>query len=147
MSRFLADMVIHWHLSITKAINFSMMPLNIQWSTFCFNIGLLRPTILRTMGRPNPPKVIGHLSIKLVNDNWKNWDEHLPAILFSYKIAFKVSTGYKPFKLDYGFHSLMPTKYIVPTQRIDGTLDFIPTCVFTACLANLEQMDCTKYHA
>jgi hypothetical protein len=87
------------------------------------------------------------LFTKLVNDNQTNWNEHLPTVLFSYRTAFKVSTGYTPFQLVYGLHPLMPTEYIVPTRRTDGALDFTPTCVLTACLANLEQMDSARHHA
>jgi len=35
-------------------------------------------------------------------------------VLFSYKIVYKVATGYTPYQLVYGLHPLMPTKYIVP---------------------------------
>jgi hypothetical protein len=34
-------------------------------------------------------------------------------VLFSYKIAYKVSTRYTPYQLVYGLHPLMPTKYIM----------------------------------
>jgi len=35
-------------------------------------------------------------------------------MLFSYKIAYKVTTRYTPYELVYGLHPLMPTKYIIP---------------------------------
>jgi hypothetical protein len=35
--------------------------------------------------------------MKLVDENKANWDEHLPLIFFSYKIAYKVVTRYTPF--------------------------------------------------
>jgi hypothetical protein len=35
-------------------------------------------------------------------------------MLFSYIIAYKVTTRYIPYQLVYGLHPLMPTKYIVP---------------------------------
>ncbi len=50
---------------------------------------------------------------KLVSDNRINWDEHLSILLFSYKIAYKITTWYTPYQLVYGLHPLMPTKYIV----------------------------------
>jgi transposase InsO family protein len=58
-------------------------------------------------------KVLGTLSIKLVSENRTDWDEHLSTLLFSYKIAYKVATGYTPYQLMYGLHLLMPIKYIV----------------------------------
>jgi hypothetical protein len=87
------------------------------------------------------------LLTKLVNDNRTDWNEHLPTVLFSYRIAFKVSTGYTPFQLVYGIHPLMPTEYIVPTRWTVGALDFIPTRVLTARLVDLEQMDSARHHA
>jgi hypothetical protein len=35
-------------------------------------------------------------------------------VLFSYRIAYKVTIGYTPYQLMYGLHLLMPTKCIVP---------------------------------
>ncbi len=34
-------------------------------------------------------------------------------MLFSYNIAYKVATGYTPYQLMYGLHSLMPIEYII----------------------------------
>jgi hypothetical protein len=56
--------------------------------------------------------VLGTLLTKLVNENRTNWDERLSILLFSYKIAYKI-TRYTPYQLVYGLHPLMPTKYIV----------------------------------
>ncbi len=38
----------------------------------------------------------------------------MSTMLFSYKIAYKVTTRYTPYELVYGLHPLMPTKYIIP---------------------------------
>jgi hypothetical protein len=61
--------------------------------------------------------------------------------------TFKVLTGYTTFQLVYGLHSLMPTEYIVPTQRTNGALDYTPMRVLTARLTDLEQMDSARHHA
>jgi hypothetical protein len=50
---------------------------------------------------------------KLINENITNWDEHLSIVLFSYRIAYRITTWYTPYQLVYGLHPLMPTKYIV----------------------------------
>jgi hypothetical protein len=50
---------------------------------------------------------------KLINENRIEWDEHLSIVLFSYRTAYKVATGYTPYQLMYGLHPLMPTKYII----------------------------------
>jgi len=54
-------------------------------------------------------KVFGTLLTKLVNENQNDWDEHMSAILFSYKIVFQVRTDYTSFQLVYGLHPLLPT--------------------------------------
>jgi hypothetical protein len=48
----------------------------------------------------------------LINENKIDWDEHMFIVLFSYKIAYKI-TRYTPYQLVYVLHPLMPTKYIV----------------------------------
>ncbi len=58
--------------------------------------------------------ILGTLLIKLVSENKINCDEHFSTMLFSYKITYKVATGYTPYQLVYGLHLLMPKKYIVP---------------------------------
>ncbi len=50
---------------------------------------------------------------KLVSENRIDWDEHISIMLFSYRIAYKITTRYIPYQLVYGLHPLMPTKYIV----------------------------------
>jgi hypothetical protein len=62
---------------------------------------------------------------KLISENRTNWDEHLLTMLFSYEIAYKVTTRYTPYQLVYGLHPLMPIEYIVPTasgNEKDSTL-------------------------
>jgi hypothetical protein len=54
-------------------------------------------------------KVFGTLLIKLVSENKIDCDEHLSIMLFSYKIAYKVTIRYTPYQLVYGLHPLMPT--------------------------------------
>jgi hypothetical protein len=54
-------------------------------------------------------KVLGTLLTKLVSENRIDWDEHLFTMLFSYIIAYKVTTRYTPYQLVYGLHPLMPT--------------------------------------
>jgi hypothetical protein len=50
---------------------------------------------------------------KLINEKNNDWDEHLGAILFTYYIAYKISTGHTPFQLVYGLYPLRPTKYLI----------------------------------
>ncbi len=52
-----------------------------------------------------------------MNANQNDWDVMLPAALWAYKIAYKVSTQHTPYKLVYGLMTLLPTKFIIPTDR------------------------------
>ncbi len=38
-------------------------------------------------------KVIGTMMTKLVNDKHNNWDEHLPMVLYAYRIIYNVTTS------------------------------------------------------
>ncbi len=58
--------------------------------------------------------MFGTLLTKLISENKTDWDEQLSIVLFSNKIAYKVTTRYTPYQLVYGLHPLLPTKYIVP---------------------------------
>ncbi len=78
-------------------------------------------------------KVLKTLLTKLVNVNKKNQDEHLSTMLFSYRTTYKVITGYTPYQLMYGLHSLMPTKYIV----LVGSGNEISFYIFIASEINL----------
>ncbi len=55
---------------------------------------------------------------KLISENKIYWDENLFIMLFSYKIAYKITTKYTPYQSMYGLHPMMPIKYIV--QIVDG---------------------------
>jgi hypothetical protein len=70
-------------------------------------------------------KVLGTLLTNLICENRTDWDEHLSAMLFSYRTTYKIATRYTPYQLVYGLHPLMPTKYIVLVaggNERDGTL-------------------------
>ena len=84
---------------------------------------------------------------KLVNDNHTDWDIQLYTVLFSYRTAYKVATGHSPFELVYGLLPLMPTKYIVPTQRTTTDLDFIQHRVLAVRIADLDKLDETRLKA
>ncbi len=76
---------------------------------------------------------------ELVSENRTNWDEHLFTMLFSYKIAYKIVTGYTPYQLVYGLHPLMPTKYIVPVVS-GNERDNILVKVLTIKITKLKKL-------
>jgi hypothetical protein len=70
-----------------------------------------------------------------------NWDEHLHSVMFTYKIAFKVSTSHTTFQLVYGLHALMPTEYLLPMANFSTSKDFVMTKVFNTQLSKLEKLE------
>jgi len=58
-------------------------------------------------------KVLGTFLTNLISENRTNWDEHLPTMLFSYRIIYKITIGYTLYQLVYGLHPLMPIEYIM----------------------------------
>jgi hypothetical protein len=84
-------------------------------------------------------KVFGTLLTKLVNDNKTNWDEHLPIVLFSYRITYKVAIGYTPYQLVYGLHPLMLTEYILLIMGSDHKKGNLMK-VLTSRVSKLEKL-------
>jgi hypothetical protein len=60
-------------------------------------------------------------------------------VLFSYKIAYKITIGYTPYQLLYGLHPLMPTKYIRPIVG-GNEKDNISVRVLTNRIIKLEKL-------
>jgi hypothetical protein len=60
-------------------------------------------------------------------------------MLFSYKIAYKIVTGYTPYQLVYGLHPFMPTKYIVPVVS-GNERDNILVKVLTIKITKLKKL-------
>ena len=92
-------------------------------------------------------KVIVKMLQKLVNDNHTDWDIQLYTVLFSYRMAYKVALGHSPFELVYGLLPLMPTEYIVPTQRTTTDLNFTKHRVLAARTADLDKLNETRLKA
>jgi hypothetical protein len=60
-------------------------------------------------------------------------------MLFSYRIAYKVTTRYTPYQLLFGLHILMPIKYIVPI--VGGNEGDSPLMtVLTSRITKLEKL-------
>jgi hypothetical protein len=91
-------------------------------------------------------KDIGRLLTKLVNENKIDWDEHLSTIFFSYRITYQVATSYIPYKLIYGLHPLMPTKYVLLAISGDHK-DAKPTGILIAKITKLEKLQDDRLEA
>ena len=46
------------------------------------------------------------------------WEENLPAALWAYRTAYKVTTGHTPFQLMFGQEAVVPTEFMIPSLRI-----------------------------
>jgi hypothetical protein len=62
-------------------------------------------------------KTLKQILIKLVNVNQNDWDVMLPTALWAYQTTYKVSIQHTPYILVYRLMSLLPTKFIVPTNQ------------------------------
>jgi hypothetical protein len=64
-------------------------------------------------------------------------------VLFSYRTAYKGTTGYIPYQLVYGLHLLMPIKYIVPIAGGDERNNTLMR-VLTNIITKLEKLKETR---
>ncbi|MCO5601865.1 hypothetical protein L7F22_055990 [Adiantum nelumboides] len=55
---------------------------------------------------------------KIVQENKKDWDEKLNSALWSFRTAFKVTTGMTPFRLVYGLEAVVPMEFVVLSLRV-----------------------------
>ena len=53
-------------------------------------------------------RTINNMLAKFVDENQLNWDELLPALVWSYNTSKHSATGYSPFELNHGFPATMP---------------------------------------
>jgi hypothetical protein len=60
-------------------------------------------------------------------------------MLFSYRIAYNVTTRYTPYQLVYGLHPLMPTKFIILVASGNERYN-IAMRVFTSKIIELEKL-------
>ena len=63
-------------------------------------------------------KILVKIIKKIIQDNKSNWDQKLDSALWSFRTAFKVTTGMTPFKLVYGLEAVVPMEFLVPSLRV-----------------------------
>ena len=66
-----------------------------------------------------------------------NWDDYLPAVLFSYRASVNEATGYSPFMMEHLREAVLPLQTLFPdlqekelneaeyVQRLTGTMEFV----------------------
>ena len=47
-------------------------------------------------------RTLGAMLAKLVRENQKDWHQHVPKVLFVYRTALQESTGYSPYRVNFG---------------------------------------------
>lgn len=63
-------------------------------------------------------KVLIRILKKIVSENRSDWDTKLDSALWSFRTAYKVTTGMTPFRLVYGLEAVVPMEFVVPSLRI-----------------------------
>ena len=61
---------------------------------------------------------------KSVEQHGRDWDTHLPYLLFAYRVAVQDSTNYSPFYLLHGREPVLPTETAVSQPRTPYQIDF-----------------------
>ena len=61
---------------------------------------------------------------KYVEQHGRDWDTHLPYLLFAYRVAVQVSTNYSPFYLLHGWEPVLPTETAVLQPRTPYQINF-----------------------
>ena len=50
---------------------------------------------------------------KTISDNQKDWDQHIPKLMFAYRTTIHKSTGYNPFHVTFGQSPILPVDIMV----------------------------------
>ena len=60
------------------------------------------------------------LLAKLVKENQKDWDQHVSKVLFAYRTALHESTGYSPYRVNFGLLPKLPIDVIRGRASLSG---------------------------
>jgi hypothetical protein len=55
---------------------------------------------------------------KVVEGQNKKWDQHIGDALWAYRTTHKLTTGYTPFQLTFGFKAVIPVELEIPSLRL-----------------------------
>ena len=60
---------------------------------------------------------------KTVSDNQKDWDQHIPNLMFAYRTTIHGSTGYTPFHVTFGQSPMLPVGIMIgaPVKQKEAT--------------------------
>lgn len=71
---------------------------------------------------------------KIISDNQKDWDQHIPKLMIAYKTTIHESTGYTPFHVTFGRLPVLPVDVMVgaPVKQ-KGATPSIPQFMKDLC--------------
>ena len=60
---------------------------------------------------------------KTISDNQKDWDQHIPKLMFAYRTTIHESTGYTPFHVTFGRSPILPVDMMIgaPVKQREAT--------------------------
>ena len=86
-------------------------------------------------------KILLKILKKTVSENRKDWDQKLNSALWAFRTAFKVGSGFTPFRLVYGLEAIVPMEFIVPSLRVATTMKLSGHQSLQHRLNSLMQLD------
>jgi transposase InsO family protein len=84
---------------------------------------------------------------KVILDKRNTWDNHVGEALWAYRTAYKLTTGYTPFQLVFGFEAVVPIELEVPSLRLAVQHGLGDVESLEARLLELERLDETRRRA
>ena len=86
-------------------------------------------------------KVPENALTKVCNAQGSDWDLHIPAVLWAYRMTYKKLTRQTHFRLVYGVEAVMPMEYIMPSQRRAVLTSMMDCGALKERLAQLDELE------
>ena len=86
-------------------------------------------------------KVLETALAKVCNAQQTDWDLHVPAVLWAYRMTCKKLMGQTPFKLVYSVEAVTPMEYIMPSLHIATLTGKTDHRALEERLATLEELE------
>ena len=87
-------------------------------SSLCQNLGIAqtRTSAYHPQGNAQVERfnrTLEAMLAKTVSDNQKDWDQHIPKLMFAYRTTIHESTGYTPFHVTFGRSPVLPVDIMI----------------------------------